>query len=84
MMTTRQGAVIIPFRSSVPVSAVDNAIADSAYHLWLEWGFRGGLPEDALLVAVHEAYLAQELRGTPHRGLFLVPKRSPAPNVKEA
>lgn len=84
MMTIGQGKVVIPFRSRAPISALDDAIADSAYRLWLEWGFRGGLPEDALWVATHEAYLAQELRETPHRGLFLVPKRSPAPNVKEA
>jgi hypothetical protein len=62
---------VMPRRRDILASDEDREVAELAYHIWLESGFQGGSPEEALASAM------QQLGRKNTTGLFVVPKRQP-------
>jgi hypothetical protein len=68
-MPSKQNVRVIPIRRDILASDEVLEVADLAYDVWLSNGFRGGSPEEALVIAV------RQLNRKMPAGLFLVPKR---------
>ena len=64
-----QSTKVISIRRDILASDDAREVADHAFSLWLEKGFWGGSPEEALFTAV------RQMRPTTTTRLFLVPKR---------
>jgi hypothetical protein len=60
---------VIPMRRDILASDEDREVADLAFDIWLSNGFRGGSPEEALMIAVRQS------RTRMTAGLSLVSKR---------
>ena len=60
---------VIPIRRDILASDEDREVADLAFDIWLSNGFRGGSPEEALMIAVRQS------RTRMTAGLSLVSKR---------
>jgi hypothetical protein len=60
---------VIPITRDPIVPDTDREVVDLAYDLWLARSFRGGSPEEDLLIAL------REVRGKRSAVLFLVPER---------
>ena len=74
-MLSLQSRNVIFIRQRFLLSDLDREVADLAYSLWVARAFHGGSPEETLLAAI------QEVKGDCEPGLFVVPKRSPAPGI---
>jgi hypothetical protein len=72
----KQCMSVIPIRQGLLLSDRDREVADVAYDLWLGGAFRGGSPQEALLIAM------RKVRGKFPTDLFVMPKRAPVLSIR--